>query len=482
MKRVSEIIADVPVIATNGNLSTLVRDIKYDSRQVEAEDMFVAIRGFQSDGHRYIESAYRSGCRVFVVEEMPDLPDAVVIHVKNTRRIMPKLARNHFSHADGALKMIGITGTNGKTTTAYLVYEILQRAGWRPGLITTVETIIAEDHQEAQRTTPESTDLHRMFYNLQRNGGKSAVMEVSSHALALHRVDGISFNGAVFTNLGHDHLDFHETMEQYFLAKAQLFSGLRQNDRAIINLDDPYGQRLIEMTDGDVFTFSMKDPSATVFIENYQVLAEGMSLTFKVPSGKMYCSTPMVGKFNIYNIMAAVATALSLGIHEEKIIQGIENMKPVPGRCERYIFPHGFQLYIDYAHTPDALQRILEALMSFNPRRLTVVFGCGGDRDRKKRPAMGKIAEDYADRVILTSDNPRSESPQAIIEEIRGGIFDQSRVEVIADRRAAIEFAMKSAIKNEIVLVAGKGHEQYQEIAGKRHYHSDMEVVRNFKM
>jgi UDP-N-acetylmuramyl-tripeptide synthetase len=478
MKRISEIIGKLPVEAVQGDLSTVIREIQYDSRKVSKDDVFIAIRGFQQDGHQYIRTAYEKGCRAFIVEEMPPIDDAVIVQVKDTRRWLPFIARNYYENVVDEMKNVGITGTNGKTTTAYLLYSILKEAGWKPGLISTVEYIIGEQRFPSLRTTPESLDLHRTFYDMYRQGLKNVVVEVSSHALALHRTAGIHFLAAVFTNLGHDHLDFHKTKEKYFLAKKKLFDELHENDRAIVNIDDPYSERILKDTEGDVFTYSQKDPSATVYLKFYQMLAEGMSIILKVPSGEMFCTTPLVGKFNIYNIMAATATALSLGLLEEHVIRGIEALINIPGRCERYVSPAGFRVYVDYAHSPEALQRMLEALLEFKPPRLTVVFGCGGDRDVEKRPRMGKIAEDYADKIFLTNDNPRSENPLKIIEQIQGGIYDKSKVLVIPDRREAIETVLKQARKNEIVLIAGKGHETYQEFADGKIHFDDHEVVR----
>lgn len=478
MKRISELMTDLPVKEVRGDLSTLIREVQYDSRKVMPQDIFVAIRGYEHDGHAYIPQAYEQGCRAFVVESKKNVPeDAVCVQVRNTRRQLPFIARNFYENTVKDLKVIGITGTNGKTTTAYLIHSILNAAHWKPGLISTVETIVGKNHYAAERTTPESLDLHRAFYEMYRQRSKSAVMEVSSHALALHRVDAVPFVAAVFTYLGHDHLDFHRTKEKYFLAKKKLFDGLGQNDRAIVNLDDPYSQRIIRDTEGDVFTYSMKDPGATVYLNNVQMLPDGMALQLKLPSGDFRCTTHLAGKFNIYNVLAAAACAVSLGLQEEFILKGIEALENIPGRCEKFISEKGFKVYVDYAHTPDALQRILEALLAFKPHKLTVVFGCGGDRDRTKRPMMGKIAEDYADRIILTSDNPRSEDPLAILNEIKAGIFDQAKVAVIENRREAIEVALAEAVKKEIVLIAGKGHENYQVLADKVVHCDDREIV-----
>ncbi len=479
MKRVSEIIAGLPVEEVIGDMNALVKTICYDSRQVSEQDAFIAIRGFKHDGHQFIEQAYQNGCRVFIVERTPQLDDVIIVRVKDTRRWLPFMAKNFFNNVVDELKIVGITGTNGKTTTAYIFHSILKKAHWKPGLISTIETIIGRERLPAIRTTPESWDLHRLFYQMYRKRIKSVVMEVSSHALALHRTDGIPFLAGVFTNMGHDHLDFHKTMRRYFSAKKRLFDNLNQNDRAVVNLDDPYSQRILKDTAGDVFTYSFNDPGATVYLKDYQMLSEGMSVTLKVPSGDIFFTSSLVGKFNAYNLMAATTTAISLGLREEYIVDGVSSLQSIPGRCEKYAFPEGFRVYIDYAHSPEALQRMLEGLIEFHSRCLTVVFGCGGDRDVNKRPRMGKIAEDYADRVVLTNDNPRSEDPLKIIDQIKKGIYDQSKVEVIPDRKEAIETVIQRASKNEIILIAGKGHETYQEIGEKKIHFDDHEVVEN---
>jgi UDP-N-acetylmuramyl-tripeptide synthetase len=390
------------------------------------------------------------------------------------------LAKNFFNNVVDKLKVVGITGTNGKTTCAYLLHSILNHAHWKPGLISTIEYIIKEKKITAHRTTPESLDLHRLFYEMNKNHLKSVVMEVSSHALELHRADGIPFTAAVFTNMGHDHLDFHGDMESYFLAKKKLFDGLNENNRAILNLDDPYTERIMKDTKAEIFTYSYSNSDATVWVKSHQAIAGSNTVTFKIPAGTLSFKTKLIGKFNIYNLLASVTTSISLGLQNEFIINGIESLEKVPGRSEQYVLENGARVFIDYAHTPDALKRVLQALLEFKPEKVIVVFGCGGDRDFEKRHLMGKVAEDYADIVVLTNDNPRSEKPENIINEIKKGIFDQSKVIVHLDRREAIYSALKMANSRDLVLVAGKGHETYQEFADNRIHFDDREVVKNF--
>ncbi|NOX36330.1 MAG: UDP-N-acetylmuramoyl-L-alanyl-D-glutamate--2,6-diaminopimelate ligase [Calditrichaeota bacterium] len=480
MKRVSDILRNVPVREVRGDTARMIADIQYDSRRVRPEDAFIAIRGFRTDGHRFVSQAYEKGCRVFFVEEPQSLREATQIILPDTRRWLPLLAKNFYDGVVDHMKLIGITGTNGKTTTAYLLHSILTTAHWRPGFISTVEYKIGEETIPAERTTPEAIDLHRMFYRMYARGIKSVVMEVSSHALALHRTDFMNFSAAVFTNLGHDHLDFHKDMDDYFRAKKKLFDGLSEMARAVVNLDDAYGLPMVADTEADVFTYSLENREATVSLKTYRVVGEGLYLTINVPSGDISLSTALIGKYNVYNVLAAVTTAVALGIPEEHIVEGVQRLQQVPGRAQKWVAPQGFKVYVDYAHAPDALRRVLEALLEFQPRRLIVVFGCGGDRDRAKRPMMGKIAEDYADIIYLTSDNPRSEDPEAIIQEILQGIYDRSRVRVEPDREAAIRQALKEARKGDIVLIAGKGHETYQ-IYGDRYIHfDDREMVEKY--
>lgn len=481
MKYVSELIEGLPIEETFGDVSKIVEDLKYDSRLVAPNDAFIAIRGLNYDGHQFVKQAYDKGCRIFVVEKNPGaLADAVIIKVGNTRQLLPQLAKRFFDYAVEKLKIIGITGTNGKTTCAYLLHSILSQAHWKPGLITTIEYIIKDKHITAQRTTPESPDLHRLFLEMEKSRLKSAVMEVSSHALSLHRTDGIPFTAAVFTNMGHDHLDFHGNMENYFLAKKKLFEGLNENNRAVLNLDDPYTPRIMKDTEAEVFTYSYSNPEATVSLRSYQAAPERLWVSLHVPAGTLEFNTTLMGRFNLYNLLAAVATAVSLGLQDEFIIDGIESLKSIPGRSERYNLPNGAGVVIDYAHTPEALRLILQALLELTPQKLIVVFGCGGNRDVEKRPVMGKIAEDYADVILLTNDNPRSEDPAKIIARIKEGIFDQSKVTIILDRKEAIMTALAMADANDLVLIAGKGHENYQEFADRRVHFDDREVVQGF--
>ena len=481
MKFIKEIIEGLPIVEIRGDITRAIRDIKYDSRQVTATDAFVAIRGMKSDGHRFVKDVYEKGCRVFVVEDIPEsLHEAVFIKVSDIRRLLPHLSLNFLDRVVTKIKIIGITGTNGKTTCAYLLHSILAQAHWKPGLISTIEYMIKDKHISAHRTTPESLDLHRLFHEMHSRRLKSAVMEVSSHALALHRTDAIPFSAAVFTNMSQDHFDFYGNMENYFLAKKTLFDGLAQTSRAILNIDDPYTERMKSDTAAEIFTYSYSRSEATVSVRSYHTVPNGTMVSFRIPGGILNVRSELIGKHNVYNLLAVVAAAISLGLQDELIIKGIESLQRVPGRSERFEMPNGAIAIVDYAHTPDALKMILQALMESKPQRIIVVFGCGGDRDLEKRPLMGKIAEDYADVVILTNDNPRSEKPEHIIRQSRKGIFDQSKVEVNPDREEAILNALAMAGSKDMILIAGKGRENYQEFADRRIHFDDREVIKSF--
>ncbi|MFZ0389576.1 MAG: UDP-N-acetylmuramoyl-L-alanyl-D-glutamate--2,6-diaminopimelate ligase [Calditrichia bacterium] len=480
MMALSDLLKGIEVIERSGESGRYVGNLHYDSRQVSPGDAFVAIRGFQTDGHSYVEQAREKGAGVIFAEDDLKLGgDVSVVRVKNTRKAMPRLAANFFNHPERRLKIIGITGTNGKTTTAYLLYSILKQAQLRPGLITTIEYDDGERRQSAERTTPEALDLWRLFYKMNKNRLKSCVMEVSSHALSLHRVEGIRFQAAVFTNLGRDHLDFHGSPRNYFLAKRSLFEGMTEFQKVILNADDPFSENIARHTEGEVFTYSM-EKDATVRYLNHQPETEGMAVRLETPAGELMLESGLLGKHNIYNLMAAATTAVALGLRNEMILEGIKTAPGIAGRCQIFSLPKGGAVYVDYAHTPDALRQILQAALETRPAQLLLVFGAGGNRDRGKRPEMGKAAEDYADRIFLTNDNPRGEDPQKIMEDIISGIYDREKVSIMPDRAQAIRSALSAAGKNDVVVIAGKGHEKYQEIGSEKLPFDDVELVQTF--
>jgi UDP-N-acetylmuramoyl-L-alanyl-D-glutamate--2,6-diaminopimelate ligase len=476
----NKILKELDVLEITGPTEKFIQGIQYDSRKIEPEQAFIAIKGFTTDGHNYIEQAFRKGARVFFVEKRIPVPDSTMVCLKNTRIDLAKIAQIYFNYPDKKLKIIGITGTNGKTTTAYMLFSILKAAHWSPGLISTIEYFDGKNWNNAERTTPESLDLFNLFHHMKFSGLKSVVMEVSSHSLVLHRVKGIKFIAGVFTNLGRDHLDFHASREDYFLAKRKLFEGMTENQKVVLNLDDPFSERIKSVTEGEIFFYSFKDSKATVFCEQYISGRGYNTIRVRIPSGVIHLKCNLVGEHNVYNLLAAITTAVSLGFDESFILAGMKNLPKIPGRSEFYRSPEGFSIYLDYAHTPEGIRKLLQGVWDTKPRNLIVVFGAGGDRDKGKRREMGKAAEDYADVIFLTNDNPRSEDPREIIEQILRGISEVSKVKVLENRYEAIWEALQCARKGDAVVIAGKGHERYQEINGLKIPFEDRKVLEEY--
>jgi UDP-N-acetylmuramoyl-L-alanyl-D-glutamate--2,6-diaminopimelate ligase len=448
-----------PVVAT-----ARIAALAYDNRTVEPGSLFFCVRGFTRDGHDFAPDAVARGAAALVVDhELPlDVPQVVVPDV---RRAMAIAAAVFFGDPTRELQVSGVTGTNGKTTTAYLLRGLLESGGRQCGLLGTVKTVIGGRELEAGRTTPEAIDLQRTFRQMLDGGDQAAVMEVSSHALELARVDGVHFAAAIFTNLTQDHLDFHPTMEDYFQAKRRLFTHCAPA-HAVVNLDDPYGARLASdaQITAPVTTFALDDPAATYRATEVETDLLGSRFTVTGPEGAHALRSPLRGRFNIYNALGAFAAARTLEVPLDTALEALETGGQVPGRFETVDEGQPFAVLVDYAHTPDSLENVLQAARRLTDGRLHVVFGCGGDRDRGKRPLMGEIAARLADRVIVTSDNPRSEEPEAIITEILTGI--ERPVEHEVDRRVAITAAIAEAAPGDVVVIAGKGHEQGQEFAG----------------
>lgn len=459
--------------------------VRYDSRSINRGDMFVAIKGYGIDGHNYISDAVNRGCNVVVVEDDAALPDSFFMHagvakvvVSDSRKALARIAANYYGHPAGKLRIVGVTGTNGKTTTTYLIQSILQNAG----LIGTIEYRIGDRILQATHTTPESVELNELFDQMVKENCTSAAMEVSSHALHQSRVDGIRFSAAVFTNLTQDHLDYHGTMEAYFETKKQLFDGLAPDAIAVTNIDDPYGERIVSNTRGRVITYAT-DCSADFKADEICLTTTGTRFSVLYAGGKITVESQLIGRFNVYNTLAAFATGIGLGVDQEHLKRSIARMPHVPGRFESITSQRGWTAIIDYAHTPDALEKCLAAVHDIfddhgsKRGRIITVFGCGGDRDRTKRPKMGEIAARLSDLVIVTSDNPRSENPSSIIDEIITGISSESPVHRIVERGEAIRYAAKLARPGDVVLVAGKGHERYQIIESEMREFSDRDVV-----
>ena len=462
--------------------------VAYDSRRVVPGAVFVALRGQQDDGARHAPQAVARGAAAIVAETPPpsgsDVPWVVV---NDARLALARLADEFYGHPSRSLRLVGITGTNGKTTTAYLLRAIFEAAGERCGLMGTVVYSVGTEDREATRTTPEAPDVQRMLREMVDNGCQAAVMEVSSHALALKRVDGLRFAAGVFSNLTRDHLDFHGDMEAYFAAKRRLFELMPADAPAVVNLDDPRGATLQALA-GRPVTYAMTH-AADVTPEPFSYSLSGLSFVARTPRGPIQVRSTLVGQPNVSNLLAAVATADALGIAHDAIEAGIATLPGVPGRFEVVSAPtDDIAVVVDYAHTDDALKNLLETARPLAPGRVVTVFGCGGDRDRTKRPLMGAVAGRLSDVVVLTSDNPRSEDPERIIDEIVRGLDPTPEPGAprragtpylrIRDRREAIEQAIRTAQPGDLVLVAGKGHEKYQVIGERTLPFDDVEVAR----
>ncbi len=438
-----------------------IRALAYDNRAVTPGTLFFCVPGFTRDGHDYAGEAIGRGAAALVVERPLGL-SVPEVRVPSVRAAMAPAAARFYGDPTARLQTIGVTGTNGKTTTAFLIRALLEAAGRPTGLLGTVKSVIGGVEHEVERTTPEAIDLQKTFSAMLAAGDVACAMEVSSHALELHRADAIHFAAAIFTNLTQDHLDFHETMEDYFAAKRRLFTPWPQN--AVVNVDDPYGARLAAEL-GDALTFAIDAP-ATYRAKHVETGLSGSRFTVEGPEGELALASPLRGRFNVYNVLGALAAARALAVPGEIAASAVATAGQVPGRFETVDEGQGFAVLVDYAHTPDSLENVLRAARGLADGRVHVVFGAGGDRDRGKRPLMGEIAKRLADRVIVTSDNPRSEDPEAIISEILVGSGEEVVWDV--DRRSAIIEAIAGAEPGDVVVIAGKGHEQGQEFAGGR--------------
>ena len=477
---IGDVVDTLHEIATDATtLAGLAREssvsvVAYDSRRVVNGAVFVALRGLKADGAEFVPQAIGRGAALVVAEgARPEGETTPWLRVRDARLALALLADAFYDHPSQRMRVAGVTGTNGKTTTGYLLASMLDAVGLKAGLLGTVTYRLGGEEREASRTTPEAPDLQELLAEMIRQGCRSAVMEVSSHALALKRVDGMRFAAGVFTNLTRDHLDFHEDMETYFQAKRRLFEMLPRDAPGVINLDDPRGAALIEVCQTPV-TFAITRP-ADVTAGPLQITLSGLTFDIRTPRGTVAVQSRLVGRPNVYNILAAAATFQAMDLPLEAIAEGIRHLPGVPGRFEVVSAPEDeVTVIVDYAHTDDALRNLLETARPLSPRRLITVFGCGGDRDRTKRPLMGMVAARLSDVVVITSDNPRSEEPQRIIDEIKRGIPAGSQstarapeIHAIVDRREAIEQAVEQGRTGDVVLIAGKGHEKYQQIGDR---------------
>jgi len=468
----SELLQASPGAECYADLQLRIESLSYDSRQVRPGALFFALRGAHDDGSKYVAQAAELGAVAIVSDAASAACALPIIRVPDARAAMADMAAAFHHRPSDRLKVMGVTGTNGKTTTAFLVKHLLDADQRRCGLIGTIKYAIGNREIDAPRTTPESVDLQEMLGQMLAAGSKAVAMEVSSHALVQHRVRAIEFDTAVFTNLTQDHLDFHKTMESYFDAKALLFESLgkqkKKRGRAIINADDRYGHLLLERFGKalPVVTYGL-GARADFRATDLRFDATGSSFHLSAKGRSYLVRLPLIGSFNIYNALGALAAVASMGMELRAAVHALGQAPQVPGRLERVPVKRSFQAFVDYAHTDDALRNVLRTLRDLKPRRLITVFGCGGDRDRAKRPLMGAAAEEFSDWSILTSDNPRSEDPLAILADIRKGL-KTSRHEEIPDRAEAIRKAVALAGPGDIILIAGKGHETYQEFAGKK--------------
>ena len=466
--RLDDVIPDAPPAARGIEVASLA----YDNRRVAPGTLFFCVPGFTRDGHEFAGEAVAAGAVALVVER-PVEADVPQILVSGVREAMAIAAARFYGDPTAELSVVGVTGTNGKTTTAFLIRALLEAAGRPCGLLGTVKSVIGGIEHEVVRTTPEAIELQRDFRAMLDAGDRACAIEVSSHALELHRADAIHFAAAIFTNLTQDHLDFHASMEDYFLAKRRLFT--MAPGAAVVNLDDPYGRRLAAELEEPI-TFSLRR-QATYSATSLTSGLRGSQFTVLTPDGPVQLRSPLRGRFNVANVLAALAAARAVGVELATAVDAIACAGQVPGRFEPVQEGQGFEVLVDYAHTPDSLENVLSAARELGGGRVHVVFGCGGDRDRGKRPLMGEIAIRLADRVIVTSDNPRSEDPVQIIREILAGAGDD--VPWVTDRRAAIADAIAGAEDGDVVVIAGKGHEQGQEFAaGKKVPFDDVEVAR----
>jgi UDP-N-acetylmuramoyl-L-alanyl-D-glutamate--2,6-diaminopimelate ligase len=471
------------IVGDRGALATPCTGVTHDSRRVTGGGLFVALRGLSVDGAAYAPQAIASGAAAIVAETPPPAPVPVPwIVVPDARLALALLAASFFGHPSREMRVVGITGTNGKTTTSYLVNAIFEAAGIACGLMGTVTYRIGSRDIDAARTTPEAPELQGLMREMVSSGCGACVMEVSSHALALRRVDGIRFAAGVFTNLTRDHLDFHGDMESYFSAKRRLFEMLPNDAPAIVNVDDPRGAALLDIAKRPV-TYALSK-AADVTPGPLSFSLEGLEFEVRTPQGTVRVRSRLVGKPNVYNILAAVGTATALGVPTQAVERGLRQLPGVPGRFEfASTADDDITVIVDYAHTDDALRNLLETARPMALRRLITVFGAGGDRDRTKRPLMGMVAARLSDVVVITSDNPRSEDPQRIIEEVKRGADPETRqsnaeVNAVVDRREAITTAIQRAQTGDVVLIAGKGHEKYQEIGGRTFPFDDVAVAR----
>ena len=488
MKTLKDIISTLDVQQVQGNQNVSIQDITADSRAVKLNSLFIALDGATVDGHNYIDKAVAAGAVAVIVSKPVTVPDDVcVITVSDTRQAMMVCVPYFFDYPANRMRMVGVTGTNGKTTTTHMIRHILKAQGHKVGVIGTVHIMIGDTSYPIHNTTPDVVDLQHILHQMVQENVEYCVMEVSSHALALGRVSGVEFDTAVFTNLTQDHLDFHKTFENYLAAKCKLFeqvsapNQVKDNKGAVINIDDSYGHRVMEKTTAPTITYSTLG-KGTLNASDVHMSTKNSQYTVNYKGESYPVSMNTTGLFNVYNTLAAIGACLQEGISMEAIDTALKTFSSVPGRFELIEEGQDFAVVVDYAHTPDGLQNILETAKAIKENRIIIVFGCGGDRDATKRPIMGRIAAEYGDKIYVTSDNPRTEDPVQIVKDVEVGVKEALRdgtsYEVIVDRREAINHAIHDAKAGDIVIIAGKGHENYQILKNETIHFDDREEAR----
>ena len=478
MKRLKDILQGVQTLAINGEQDRSVKALVFDSRKVGAEDVFFAIRGASVDGHQFIPQVIENGCALIVAEEMDQVPAGVTfIQVKDSSEALAEMASNFYGRPSSKLKLVGVTGTNGKTTTTTLLHKLYTKLGYHCGLLSTVVNRIGEREVPSTHTTPDPVSLNALLAEMVEDGCSHCFMEVSSHAVHQKRIGGLNFIGAVFTNITHDHLDYHKTFAEYIRVKKNYFDGLSAEAFALTNADDKNGMVMLQNTAAQKHTYALKSPAdfKAKVLEN-----QFSGLVLSLNGVEVW--TRLIGDFNAYNLLAVYAVSQLLGDESTEVMTALSQLESVEGRFQYLKSEGGITAIVDYAHTPDALENVLKTIANIRTKNETVItlVGCGGDRDRAKRPQMAEIACEMSDKVILTSDNPRSEDPMDILKEMEAGVPGQhfKKVLSIVDRAQAIKTAVSLAEKGDIILIAGKGHEKYQEIKGVKHDFDDLQITR----
>ena len=479
MINLKDILWKVAIESVHGSTDVAIEKMEFDSRKVSENDVFIAIRGTISDGHEFIETAINKGAIAIICDSFPEIIVSGITYIKvnDTNKAMAFIAANYFDNPSQKLKLIGITGTNGKTTIASLLFQLFQKAGFKTGLLSTVKIVVDTNEYKATHTTPDSISINHYLNEMVIAGVEYCFMEVSSHGIHQKRTEGLHFNGGVFTNLSHDHLDYHATFSEYRDVKKSFFDYLPKTAFALSNIDDKNGSVMLQNTNARKLTYALK----TYADYKAQILENQLSgLLLKINDNEVWVR--LIGTFNAYNLLAIYGTAVELGMESLEVLRLLSELESVSGRFQFIISNGKITAIVDYAHTPDALENVLKTINDIRTKneQLITVVGCGGDRDKTKRPVMAGIAADLSDKIIITSDNPRTENPETIIEEMEAGVapHNYKKTVSIVDRKQAIKTACQLAQANDIILIAGKGHETYQEINGVRHDFDDMKIVK----